>query len=96
MHTHLKSEVQTIFEMRHRITDVKLNFRGKFENFECRVCKNNEESQKHAYECMEIMKIRKMEKQKIDYKYIFEENVTKQVQIARDFTENMKILSKVN
>ena len=91
-----KNEIQTIFELRSRMADVKLNFRGKFENFECRVCKNNEESQKHAYECMEIMKIRKMEKQKIEYENIFEGNVRKQIQIARDFRENMKILSKVN
>ena len=33
---------------------------------------------------------------KIEYKNIFDENARKQVQIARDFTENMKILSKVD
>ena len=82
--------------MRSRVTDVRLNFRGKFENFECRVCNNNEESQKRAYACIEIMKIRKMEKQKIENNNVFDENVIKQVQIARDFTENMKILSKVD
>ena len=88
-----KSEIQTIFEMRSRVTDVKLNFRGKYENLECRVCKSNEESQKHVYECNEIMKIRKIKNQKIEYEMIFKENVRKQVQIAKDFLENMKIKS---
>ena len=40
--------------MRSRVTNVKLNFRGKFENFECRACNKEEESQKHVYECEKI------------------------------------------
>ena len=91
-----RSEIQTIFELRSRGTEVKLNFRGKFENLECRVCEKSDESQKHAYECAEILKIRKLKKQKIEYENIFEENKRKQIQIAKDFKENMKILSKVD
>ena len=45
------------------------------------------------YECNEIMKIRKTKNQKIEYEMIFKENVRKQVQIAKDFLENMKIKS---
>ena len=91
-----KSEIQTIFELRSRVTDVKLNFRGKFENLECRVCQNNEESQKHAYECDDILKLRRIKNQKTEYENIFGQNKRKQIQIAKDFTENMKILNKVD
>ena len=80
--------------MRSRVTDVKLNFREKYENLECKVCKIDEESQKHLYECSEIMKIRNIKNQNIEYEKIFEENVRKQVQIAKDFLENMKIKRK--
>ena len=47
---------QTIFKMRSRMEEVKINFRGKYENLECEVCKEVEESQKHILECREIMK----------------------------------------
>ena len=77
-----KSEIQTIFELRSRVTDVKLNFRGKFENLECRVCQNNEESQKHAYECDDILKLRRIKNQKTEYENIFGQNKRKQIQIA--------------
>ena len=40
------------------------------------------------------MKIRNIKNQNIEYEKIFEENVRKQVQIAKDFLENMKIKRK--
>ena len=42
---------QTVFKMRSRMEEVKINFRGKYENLECGVCKEVEESQKHIIEC---------------------------------------------
>ena len=52
-----EEEIQTIFKIRSRGTDVKLNYRGKYENLECRVCKKEEESQKHLHECDEVYQI---------------------------------------
>ena len=52
-----EEEIQTIFKIRSRGTDVKLNYREKYENLECRVCKKEEESQKHLYECDDISKM---------------------------------------
>ena len=49
-----QNEIQTIFKLRSRVIDVKQNFRGKYENLECRSCKSEEESQKHVYECWKI------------------------------------------
>ena len=54
-----QEEVQTIFKMRSRMTDVKTNFRGKYDNFECELCNEEDENQKHMIECREILKHKK-------------------------------------
>ena len=51
-----QNEIQTIFKLRSRVTDVKQNFKAKYENLECRNYKVEEESQNHVYECWEIIK----------------------------------------
>ena len=47
-------EAQEIFKMRSRVSNVKINFRGNHENFECKVCKMEDESQQHIIQCNEI------------------------------------------
>ena len=50
-------EAQEIFKMRSRMSAVKTNFRGKYENFECNICSTKEyETQQHIIECKEINK----------------------------------------
>ena len=46
-----KEEAQLIFQLRCQVTNVKTNFKRKYENLECRSCKSEEESQKHLIEC---------------------------------------------
>ena len=60
---------QTIFIMRSRMEEVKLNFRGKCENLDCEVCKEVEESQKHILECREITKMKKDIERPPEYAY---------------------------
>ena len=45
--------------MRSRMSDVKINFKGKYDDFECEFCKENEETQKHMMECEAIKKYKK-------------------------------------
>jgi hypothetical protein len=45
-----QEEEQTIFKMRSRVTEVKTNFREKYESFECAQCNKEDESQKHMIE----------------------------------------------
>ena len=33
-----QNEIQTMFKLRSRVTDVKQNFKAKYENLECRNC----------------------------------------------------------
>ena len=42
------------------------------------------------------IEIREVKEQKIEYENVSEGNKRKQIQIARDFKDNMKILSKVD
>ena len=88
-----EEEIQTIFKIRSRVTDVKLNYRGKYENLECRVCKKEEESQKHLYECDDISKSIADNRKKVEFEKIFGENLRNQVEIAKEFIKRMKIKS---
>ena len=54
-----QEEAQMIFKLRSRVTEVKINLKGSYETFECEVCQEDEESQKHILECIEIVKFRK-------------------------------------
>ena len=86
-------EAREIFKMRCRVTDVKANFRGKYENFECELCNENlEENQEHIMTCKIL---NRFENEKIlEYNEILKSDTKKQIQIVRKFMENMKIRKK--
>ena len=88
-------ESQIVFKMRSRVTNVKINLKGNFENLLCSVCNNENESQQHIIECKEISKHKKNVTKRLDYEKLFGENVRKQMEIANDFIESMKIKSKL-
>merc|ERR1711954_609057 len=86
-----KEESQMIFKMRCRVTNVKMNMKGKFENLECSVCNSENESQIHIMECSEISKHKEIKEKIVEYENILGENVKKQLEIVKCFIENMKI-----
>ena len=51
-----KEERQNIFKLRSRVTEVKMNYKGKYEDLTCTACKVEEETQEHILECQEIEK----------------------------------------
>ena len=51
-----KSETQNIFKLRCNMTKVKCNMSNMFDSLECRICKNELETQKHVYECETLWK----------------------------------------
>ena len=75
----------TIFRIRSRMTDVKVNFKGKYENLACKICKQENESQHHILKCEKISTEKNLE-----YHKIFEKDVKYQVKIAKVFNENIK------
>ena len=90
-----QEEVQTIFKMRSRVTEVKTNYRGKYESFECDLCNKEDESQKHIIECTEIWKHKETNIKPPDYDDLFKGNSKYQLEIAKTFIENMKIKEKI-
>ena len=53
-----KEEIQLIFQLRCQVTKLKINLKGLYDTYECEVCMNEDESQKHIYRCPEILRIR--------------------------------------
>ena len=90
-----KNDIETIFKLRSKVSDVKLNFKGKYENLECRSCKIEEESQEHAYECIEIRKKRENKTKMIEFEKIYGENAKNQAEIAKIFREMLEIRRKM-
>ena len=84
-----------IFKMRCRVTNVKMNMKGKFENLECSVCNSENESQIHIMECSEISKHKEIKGKMVEHENISGENVKKQLEIVKCFIENMKIKAKL-
>ena len=81
--------------MRCRVTDVKQNFREKYENVECNFCQE-EESQKHVINCIELNKYGRQPNEKdIEYEELFKQNVKNQMKIMKKFRENMSIRGKI-
>ena len=87
-------EAQVIFKLRSRMTDVKANFKNKYEEFECDICKDEEETQKHILECEDILKNTTRIKKETEYEELFKDNVKNQTEIAKMFIENMKVKKK--
>ena len=85
-----KEEAQLIFKLRSRMTNVKTNFRGKFDNLDCRSCEIEDETQKHILECTILNK----ELEKLDYEKIFKGAVSEKMKIARRFKSNMDVLEQ--
>ena len=89
-------EAQEIFKMRSRMSEVKTNFKGKYENFQCNLCSTKEdETEQHVIECTEINKRKTQNNKPPDYKDLYSRNVKKQLTIAQYFIENMKMKNKL-
>ena len=89
-----KEEAQEIFRLRTRTSDVKANFKGKYENLECYACKNDEETQKHVIEKCKILNENSEEKIP-EYEEIFTGNVKMKHKIVKRFQENIKLREKL-
>ena len=89
-----KEEAQEIFKLRSRVSNVKNNYKGKYETLECEICDNNEEeSQKHILQCI---KLNEKSEEIPEYEQIFYGNVKMKLAIARKFIENLKTRDKIN
>ena len=82
-----------IFKLRCRVTGIKVNLKGKYDNLECRACGIKEENQQHVIECEELNGNKSIEE--FNYEKLFDGTVTEKVKIAKMFKENFKMLEKI-
>ena len=87
-----KEEAQLIFQLRCRVTETKVNLRGKYDNLECEACGLEEETQQHIIECKELN--RNKEEQKFKYENLLNGTVLEKVKIATRFKENFEMLER--
>ena len=86
-----QAEKQEIFRLRCRVTEVKSNYKGKYENLECKICEKGEELQQHIIECIKLNKNKSEESENMPkYEEIYKNNALNQIKITRKFIENMK------
>ena len=88
-----RKDVQLIFSLRCRTTDVKMNMKSQHETYECRACGNENESQKHVIQDCKILNDKN--DKTINYEKLFSDNVKDQVQICEKFKQNMQNLKEV-
>jgi hypothetical protein len=88
-------ERQLVFQLRSAVTDVKVNFKGMYSEFECEICEKENETQKHMLECKELLDMENKEKTILKYEGLFYGNVKEKIEIARKFKQNMKIRENV-
>ena len=90
-----KEESQLIFKLRSKMTDLKMNYKGIYDSYECEACGLEDESQDHILKCKEILKISKEEDNIPNYERLFQGTVQEQVSIARIFQKHIKIKEKI-
>ena len=86
-----KEERQLIFKLRSRVTEVKMNFKTKYEDLNCKTCNMEEETQKHVLECGEIDKKEPKSKCSLNYNKLFNGDTEDKVLIVRSFRKRMEI-----
>ena len=89
-----KEERQNIFKLRSRVTEVKMNYKRKYEDLTCTACKVKEETQEHILECEEIEKKEPSLKTKLDFETIYRGSTEDKAHIARIFEQKMRIMKK--
>ena len=86
-------ERQLIFKLRSRVTNVRMNYKGMYEEWSCQVCHEENETQEHILQECKIMN--KNDLEKIEYEKINHGHVEEMLKIARKFKRNLQIRDKL-
>ena len=84
-----KEEAQLIFHLRCRVTEAKINLRGKYDNLECGACGVEEETQQHIIKCKVLNRGKEVED--ISYENLFNGTVKEKLRIAHKFEEHFSV-----
>ena len=95
------SDIQLLFQLRTRMTDVKINFSKRYGNLVCEFCEDKEDdTQQHILHCQKLLELypNKDQLSKIDYEDIFSSpakqlNLTRHMGALLKIRENLQIKS---
>ena len=82
-----RNQVSIIFKARTRMLKVKSNYKNGYKDLKCRICGNEEESQKHIMEECETLN---REFKVITKEMIFQEDLEGLKEVARNINNRMK------
>ena len=86
-----KKQAQLIFKLRCKVTGVKMNMKGNYNDLNCRACKMEEESQSHILKCDKLNEgVRSIE----NIEGIIKGNLAEKIRISKKFEENFDKLEK--
>ena len=88
-----REDAQLIFHLRCRVTEAKVNLKGKYDDLECGACGLVEESQQHIVECKMLNNNKIFEE--IKYEKLFNGTVAEKLKIAYKFRENFSKLEEI-
>ena len=74
-----RDEIQLIFKLRSRMTNIKKNYEGMYDDLECSACGEEEESQQHILECSVLVNMNKDYEELPKYGKIFDATLSEQV-----------------
>jgi hypothetical protein len=86
-------EAQLIFKLRCRVTEVKVNLKGKYDSLECGACGFEEENQQHILNCKELN--RNKNAQEFKYENLLNGTVIEKLKIAQIFKANFESLENI-
>ena len=85
-----KEEKQLIFRLRSEVTAVKMNFKRMNESYECEMCDEELETQKHLLECTKLSNMNENSDVYIpSYEKLLDGTPSEKIEIARLFKANM-------
>ena len=88
-----RNQVSTIFKARTRMLKVKSNYKNGYKDLKCRICGNEEETQKHVMEdCVTL----NTEFKTITKEMIFQDNVKELKEVAKMIEERINKLESHN
>ena len=73
-------QAKLLFQLRTRMVDVKVNYRNKYIDIFCPVCKIANDSQQHLFDCPELTKkLSVIVNSNVQYTHIFSDEIEKQI-----------------
>jgi hypothetical protein len=88
-----RMEASTIFKARSRMLEVKNNYKNKYRNRTCRLCKNHEEDQIHVLQ--ECPTLERLKLKKATMENIFDEDIKILKETSRRINSIMAIIQNV-